>query len=212
MSLDVRGKTYEEYLAEAEGPALVEWENREIVRLMPPKRWHQDLVLMLGSLMGHYTALLGLGRVLVAPFEMKIRPDGNAREPDVLFVASEHLDRLAAERLNGPADLIVEVLSDDSASRDRGEKFYEYEEGGVGEYWLCDPRPGKQRIEGYRLEGGRYRPLSADARGRLCSSVLPGFWFEEAWLTADRLPDPLALLAAMAPDALRRAWEPHQNK
>lgn len=56
------------------------------------------------------------------------------------FVASEHLDRLKETYLDGPADLVVGIVSPDSVGRDRGEKFYEYAQGGVPEYWLIDPQ------------------------------------------------------------------------
>jgi Uma2 family endonuclease len=74
--------------------------------------------------MGLYLQLFQLGRLIPAPFEMRATPDGASREPDLLFVAKEHLDRLTQDRLNGPADLVVEVISDDSLGRDRADKFY----------------------------------------------------------------------------------------
>lgn len=55
------------------------------------------------------------------------------------FVAEEHLDRLQEMHLEGPADLVVEIVSPESRLRDRGEKFAEYELAGVSEYWLLDP-------------------------------------------------------------------------
>jgi Uma2 family endonuclease len=58
---------------------------------------------------------------------MRATPDGPARQPDLLFVAREHLDRLTETRLSGPADFVVEVVSDDSVARDRADKFYEYQ-------------------------------------------------------------------------------------
>ena len=69
---------------------------------------------------------------------MKIGPDLPGREPDILFIAREHLDRFRDTYLDGPADLVVEIISRDSRARDRGDKFYEYEQGGVREYWLLD--------------------------------------------------------------------------
>ena len=40
--------------------------------------------------------------------------------------------------MNGAADICIEVISPESVIRDRGEKFEEYERGGVGEYWIFD--------------------------------------------------------------------------
>jgi len=37
---------------------------------------------------------------------------------------------------DGPADLAIEIVSEESRLRDRGEKFAEYEVGGVKEYWI----------------------------------------------------------------------------
>ena len=42
---------------------------------------------------------------------MRALPDGNAREPDILYVAHENLHRLTDTRLAGPADLLIEVVS-----------------------------------------------------------------------------------------------------
>jgi Uma2 family endonuclease len=53
-------------------------------------------------------------------------------------VAREHLDRLHPTFLEGPADLVVGITSPESISRDRGEKYVEYEAAGIPEYWLID--------------------------------------------------------------------------
>jgi Uma2 family endonuclease len=162
---------------------------------------------------GLFAALLVLfvrafnrGTVLTAPVEMRATPDGPAREPDILFVALDHLDRLTEQRLAGPADLVVEVISTESVGRDRAEKFYEYEEAGIPEYILLDPRPGKERVDLYRLtEEGRYLAVLPDSEGRYHSTVLPGFWFHPSWFWQEPAPDPLLLLAEMAPAALQQA-------
>jgi Uma2 family endonuclease len=87
----------------------------------------------------------------MAPFEMRARPDGPARIPDILFVAREHRDRIESLRLNGPADLIVELISPESVRRDRVEKLHEYAAAGVLEYWLIDTRPSPAPPVCYRL-------------------------------------------------------------
>ena len=119
-----------------------------------------------------------------------------AREPDLIFIAREHLDRLSQERLSGPADLVVEVISDDSVARDRADKFYEYQEAGVREYWILDSRPGRERTDFYVLdEKGRYRPVPPESDGRYHSTVLPGFWLYVDWVTS---VEPPAVLTALA--------------
>jgi Uma2 family endonuclease len=41
--------------------------------------------------------------------------------------------------MDGVADIVIEVVSPESATRDYCEKFHEYEQGGVPEYWIIDP-------------------------------------------------------------------------
>ncbi len=64
---------------------------------------------------------------------MKLSPEGSAREPDLLFAAEAHRARITPRRIQGPADLVVEVISPESAARDRSEKFDEYQQAGVRE-------------------------------------------------------------------------------
>jgi hypothetical protein len=59
-----------------------------------------------------------LGCHLPASLEMRATPEDHAREPDLLFVAREHGDRLTEARLTGPADLVMEVSFDHSVAQD----------------------------------------------------------------------------------------------
>jgi len=146
-----------------------------------------------------FVRFLRLGQIRFAPFEMKATPDSPAREPDIFFVAREHQDRLTEDRLVGPADLIVEIISDDSVSRDRSRKFYEYQAAGVREYWIIDPRPGTERADFWVLdEDGRYRPVPVDEDGTYHSTVVPGFWLRVDWLWEEELPDSLLTFAEIA--------------
>ena len=133
---------------------------------------------------------------------MRIVPGRSSREPDLLFVARDHRDRIADKRVEGPADLVVELISDDSVTRDRVDKSREYEAAGIPEYWLLDPRPRQQRADFYQLTGaGTYRPVSPDADGRYHSVVVPGFWLRPDWLWQDPLPAVWTCLAEIAPEA-----------
>jgi Uma2 family endonuclease len=198
--------SYEEFLTWVGEDTHAEWVNGEVTIFMPPKTAHQRIVFWLSTLIALYARHLNLGEVITAPFEMRLWPERSSREPDILFIAQEHRDRLTLERLEGPADLVIEVISDSSVLRDRDDKFYEYQEASAQEYWIVDPRPGKQRVDFYRLAtDGKYQAALPDARGRYYPAALPGFWLDPNWLWQEPLPEPVLLLATIAPQILREA-------
>ena len=191
--------SYEEFLQWADEDTRAEWVDGEVIIHMPPKDIHQATVGFLHRLLGLFVDLFNLGKVRIAPFEIKLRPGGSSREPDILFVAKENLDRLTEDKLIGPADLIVEVISEDSVRRDRDDKFQEYREAGVREYWIIDPRPNKQRADFFRRdEGGAYRLFATEDDERVESQVLPGFWLRPAWLWQADEGDPFLTFCEMA--------------
>src|SRR5689334_3716187 len=80
------------------------------------------------------------------------------RSPDLPFIAQQRTALLQRTRLDGPADLAVEVISPESVQRDRETRFGEYERGGVREFWLLDPIA--RQADFFLLgEDGRYHSL-----------------------------------------------------
>lgn len=181
--------SYAEFLAWADEDTLAEWVNGEAIMTSPASNIHQDLSGFLESLLRIFVESRQIGIVRNAPFQMKLE---HGREPDLLFVATAHLQRLQETYLDGPADLVVEIVSPESAGRDRGEKFIEYEAGGVLEYWLLDPQ--RQWAEFYLLQNGRYHLAFAGAAGEYRSTVLPGFWLRTEWLWQRPLPTVLTVI------------------
>jgi Uma2 family endonuclease len=190
--------SYEEYLSLPDD-VRAEWKDGEVNIFMPPKKHHQRVVKFLYALLDLFVQALQLGEVGIAPFEVKLGPEGPSREPDLFFVATTSLDRWTDDRLEGAPDLAVEVISRDSVGRDRGDKRDEYEEAGVREYWLIDPRPGKERAEFYVLDAaGRFQLIQPDEHDIFHSHVLPGFALHLAWLWQDPAPSALQILAELA--------------
>ena len=195
--------TYEEFLAWADEDTLAEWANGEVVMASPAARKHQAISVFLERLIGLYAEHRALGVVLPAPFQMKLPQSG--REPDLIFVAVAHAERLRDTYLDGPADLAVEVLSPESIGRDRGEKFYEYAQGGVPEYWLIDP--DAQWAEFYRLgDFGLYEPVFTGREGIYRSAALPDFWLRLGWLWQEPLPAVDDVLLEVGGEAYARRW------
>ncbi|NJN65536.1 MAG: Uma2 family endonuclease [Chloroflexaceae bacterium] len=203
--------SYEEFLAWSDEDTHAEWVNGEVMVFMPPVERHQAVAGFLYSLISLFTDWFDLGVVRFAPFEMRHLPGRSSREPDLLFLAREHLSRLTPERLEGPADLVVEIISPSSAFRDRVEKFAEYQEAGVPEYWTIDPRPTHQQATFYQCSAaGRYEEVGTDAAGRYHALVLPGFWLDPAWLWQEPLPNPTTMF--LAPEAVQSLREAMSGK
>jgi Uma2 family endonuclease len=103
-------------------------------------------------------------------------PSGDTLQPDCSFVSHQRLlDQPRAPTklfLKVVPNLIVEILSDSTAQRDRTEKKALYEQNGVDEYWLVDPV--RRRITVFALSANGYGSGVTYASGDVCSQVLAG--------------------------------------
>jgi len=151
---------------------FIELSEGRLVFLMTPTDSHQYSV---GELFTELRAFVNkntLGEVRIAPLPVKLWQN-KVREPDVVFMSSVHKDRIG-EEFWGVPDLVVEVTSKSTAQIDRTEKFVEYAQAGVMEYWLVDIE--KQNIEVYVLENRAYVPLGKWGIGEVAySKLLTGF-------------------------------------
>ncbi len=189
------GKTlaYEEFLDWLEDDTHAEWVDGKVMLMSPISVKHQNVGRFLLALVSHFTELHQMGLVSYEPFQMKTGPDLPGRSPDILFVANENLSRLKETYLDGPADLVIEIVSPESRVRDRGEKYYEYEQGGVREYWLIDPLR-KQAEFNVLGEDSFYRAVPIGDDGIFRSRVLEGLWLKVDWLWQEPLPPLLDVL------------------
>jgi Uma2 family endonuclease len=183
---------YEDFLVQY-ADTRAEWVDGDIIMVSPASTQHQRILRFLINLLGPYVESRDLGEVLTAPFQMKLDKTRSGREPDLLYVASSHLDRLKDTYLDGPADMVVEIISKESVKRDRDEKFNEYETAGVSEYWLIDPI--SEEAEFYRIDAdNHYYLVLPDDKGIYHSEVVRGFWLRVSWLWHEPLPPVLDIL------------------
>jgi Uma2 family endonuclease len=184
--------SYAEFLNSDFGDSSVEWVDGEVLMRAPVSNEHSDLQQCLLQALGSFVDAHDLGKLRTEPFQMKTGPGLPGRSPHILFVAKRNAARLKPSHLQGPADLVVEVLSPRTQSTDRGEKYYEYEAGGVREYWLIDPK--RKKAEFYLLGRDRHYHLAPVEDGVFRSAVLKGMWLKVDWLWRNPRPSVLAVL------------------
>lgn len=172
--------TYEEFLERYNG-VHAEWVDGEVELMSPVSDLHQEVSGFLLRVIADFVEVHQLGKVRYETFQMKLITTPRGREPDILFIANRNLSQVRQNFLDGPADLVVEIVSPDSIERDRVRKFAEYQGGGVREYWLIDPLT--READFFLLDdAGVYHSIPADAQGIHHSSVLEGLWLRIEWL------------------------------
>ena len=156
----------------------------------PASSRHERLFGFLLTILGYYLGKRGGGEVLGSRFPMRLDPAWSP-EPDLLVVRDDRRHLIAKQRLEGPADMVVEIVSEADSHLIYREKLPRYRDAGIPEIWIIDPARGEVLAD--RAAGpGREQTLVKS--GRLASTVLPGFWIDVSWLWQADLPPPHACL------------------
>jgi Uma2 family endonuclease len=171
-----------------------EWLMGKVILVVSNNVLHQRIQMFLGTLFNLFLGYRSLGQVLSSGVPMHISDNQPAREPDLLVILNENRDRIQVNRLEGPADIAVEIVSPESSTRDWGDKMAEYETAGVREYFLVDPLRTEAVIWELGADG-HYHRRAVDSQGRITSGLLPGFALDPTVLWQDDLPEGADLVA-----------------
>lgn len=164
--------TYEDYLNTPEDKRY-ELIDGELFMTPAPGELHQRVSILLGSKLFQFASENNLGRVYVAPFDV-VLSDLDVVQPDLLFVSNERSRIITPENVQGAPDLVVEILSPSTATRDTTFKRVLYARYGVREYWMVDTQEATITV---LLPGDRGLEV-ADVYGEgetLTSATLQGF-------------------------------------
>jgi Uma2 family endonuclease len=163
--------TYQDYLQ------LPEDRRYEIVDgdlfLTPaPGTYHQRLSARLQYLLTRRVRETGEGEIFNAPCDL-VLSETDVVQPDILFIAKGR-ERIVEEKyVSAAPDLVIEILSESTAKRDRGIKAKLYERTGVKELWIVDPWEKKVEIF-RRADGGFVRSAPFGASETLRTPMFPG--------------------------------------
>lgn len=115
---------------------------------------HQRVVGNLYYLLRSFLEERPLGSVWLAPLDVLLSLH-DIVEPDLILMTRATEERILTEKhIRGTPDILIEVLSRGTRSRDLGIKKTRYALTGVREYWVVDPAEGSIRV--HRLAGEDY--------------------------------------------------------
>jgi prevent-host-death family protein len=136
--------SYEEFMEIAEKSTLrMELINGEIHLLSSPNIGHQEILGRLYLMFNEYFKGKKC-RVFLAPFDVHLKkkdisvPD--VMQPDILVACDLENNVTEKGRYMGTPDLVVEILSDSTRSKDMIDKLNSYMLSQVQEYWIIDPK------------------------------------------------------------------------
>jgi Uma2 family endonuclease len=144
--------TYEDYLKtpEDERYELIEG---ELLMTPSPIPRHQRISGKLEFELRKFVTENNLGEIFDAPCDVYLDNE-NVVQPDILFISKERLNIIGEKNIQGAPDLVIEIISEDTAYRDLIQKKKLYARFGVKEYWIVIP--GEELIEVYVLKDNTY--------------------------------------------------------
>jgi Uma2 family endonuclease len=145
--------------------------NGELVVTPSPVPRHQIVSINLTRILDQFVVAEELGTLLYAPIDIRFSAD-NVLIPDIVFIAQARRHLIGQKAIEGPPDLVVEILSPGTRKRDLTTKRALYAEYGVREYWLVDPEARTVTI--LALVDSHFEKIPNSEDGMIHSRVLPG--------------------------------------
>ena len=101
-----------------------------------PTFLHQTISLLLSEILLNIARKTG-GCACASPMDV-VLADHTILQPDLVYIARSRRG-IVQDRIEGPPDLVIEILSNKNVRRDRVDKMNLYAQFGVAEYWIVDP-------------------------------------------------------------------------
>lgn len=110
-----------------------------------------------------------LGKVFNAPIDVQLG-EFDIVQPDLVVLLNASKAVITKTRIKGPPELVVEILSPSSSKHDAKLKRQLYEQSGVREYWIVDPK--RECVDQLVLQSGTYTSRRVSGK-KLSPSILP---------------------------------------
>jgi Uma2 family endonuclease len=145
--------TYEDYRRTPDDGRRYELFDGEIYVTPAPSTSHQRASRNLEFLLHQHVRQHRLGEIFDAPVDVLL-DRGTVLQPDIVFVSRERSGMVSERGIEGPPDLVAEILSPATEEHDRGLKQQLYARHGVRHYWILDTNA--RSLSELVLTGGAY--------------------------------------------------------
>jgi Uma2 family endonuclease len=143
----------------------------ELYVVAAPNTRHQRVSKRLETALIRQVEEKGFGEVFYAPYDVLLSEE-NVVQPDIMFVRKERFAIIGELNIHGAPDLVIEILSPGTRTKDLEIKRKIYAGFGVQEYWIVDPDAATVEVLIWSEPGYVSAGIYAKSQ-RLSSPLLP---------------------------------------
>ncbi len=172
---DVSEEVFWEYVNEDSNCELIDG---MLVIHSPALEEHEDIFGYLYTILRSYLEKSQSGKIYGSRFIMRISNKWNP-EPDIFIIKPENYSKIKTNYYDGPADLVIEIISKSTRELDLTKKLPEFLKVGVKEVWIIDPENKEITVHSKDITT-KYSDYKSNTI--IKSSVLPELQFQVNWL------------------------------
>jgi len=153
----------------------------------PASENHENIFSYLNQILGFHLAETKLGKIYGSRFVMRLSKTWNP-EPDLFVILKNKYSNIKENHFEGPADLVIEILSKSTKELDLNKKVQNFLKFGVAEIWIIDLFEKKISIY-FKNENDSIHYSDSNSSEIIQSKVLPDLNLQIRWIwNIDQFP------------------------
>lgn len=144
--------TYDDYVTLPDDLNIYEVIDGELFMAPAPTTKHQIVSINMERKLDNYVKKQDAGIILHAPIDVFLSTNTPLTivQPDIIFISKNNMSIIMEKYIQGPPDLVIEILSPATIRKDRITKMKVYALNNIKNLWLIDPEA--QTLEAFELD------------------------------------------------------------
>jgi len=144
----------------------------------PASTEHEEIFQYLLTFINYYLSITNQGKVFGSRLVMRLSEKWNP-EPDLMIILPENYHKISESKINGIADIIIEILSNSTREMDITKKLPKYLAAGAKEVWIIDPKTHCIEIHKPKQD---MKMIQENQEILITTPLLSGFEFNAQWI------------------------------